>query len=173
VIGLLLYKAAWRLARALEDAGHQAIPMCVSGKWSIHPHKGIETDWMADFSNRHAAVAAGLGELGLHGLCITPQFGTRQRFISVITSAPLQPDPMYSGPALCDGCDACLKMCPMKAIASTVKETVDFGERQFTYYRIDHWRCGGSEQADMTREDGPKYDGTTEKAHSMPPEGVK
>lgn len=36
---------------------------------------------MALFSNRHAAVAAGLGEIGWNGFCLTPDNGPRQRFV--------------------------------------------------------------------------------------------
>ena len=168
VIGHLLYKAATRLCRFLEDRGHEAIPMCVSGRWSVHPHKGIETNWMADFSNRHAAVAAGLGELGLHSLCITPEFGTRQRFISLITSAPLVPDPMYDGPPLCDNCMKCARSCPMKCMDADKLEHCDFVDKQYTYATVDHWRCAWSEQADMNPDEGPKHFGNTVKI--MPPE---
>ncbi len=169
-IGRLLARAAMRIARLLEDAGYQAKPMTVSGKWRIHPYKDIPTEWCADFSNRHAAVAAGLGEFGLHALCITPQFGMKQRFCSVITDAPLDPDPMYDGPRLCDRCMACVKVCPMRAIDPTNLERVTIGDRTFEYAKVDHWRCGWSEQMNMVAEEGPRYFGQT-KTYPPPAEG--
>ncbi|NLF40542.1 epoxyqueuosine reductase [bacterium] len=169
VIGQALYIAAMRVARFLEDAGHDAIPMCVSGRWRVYPYKDINTDWMADFSNRHAAVAAGLGEFGMHALCITPQYGMRQRFITVITSAPLDPTPMYAGPALCDRCMKCFKECPVKAINPRRMETVVIGDRTFTYATIDHFRCAWSEQTNMIPEEGPAFFGQT--ARFEPPPG--
>ena len=170
VIGRLLSRAALRLARFLEDAGYEAKPMTVSGKWRVHPYKDIETDWCADFSNRHAAVAAGLGEFGLHALIITPQFGMKQRFCSVITTAPLEPDPMYDGPPLCDRCMACVRVCPVRAIDPEHLESVTIGEKTYEYATIDHWRCAWSEQTNMIAEEGPKYFGQ-EKSFPPPPEG--
>jgi len=48
------------------------------------------------FSQRHAATRAGLGEFGFSGLVLTPQFGPRVRFVSVITEAGLEPDPLVT-----------------------------------------------------------------------------
>jgi epoxyqueuosine reductase len=82
--------AAYRMARFLEKRGHVTTPL-PSG-----PGAGG-----APFSHRHAAVAAGLGEFGWSGLVVTADFGTRARFVSVITRAELEPDGPYSGPSLC------------------------------------------------------------------------
>lgn len=73
---------------------------------------------MAPFSHRHAAVAAGLGEFGLNNLLLTPQFGPRQRLVSIITEAPLQADPMIKEP-ICLGvpCSLCIKHCPAQAFS--------------------------------------------------------
>ena len=70
----------------------------------------------APFSHRHAAVAAGLGTFGLNKLLLTPQYGPRQRLVSIITQAPLEPDPMLSEP-VCLGtkCSLCIKECPAQA----------------------------------------------------------
>jgi epoxyqueuosine reductase len=48
------------------------------------------------FSQRHAAVRAGLGEFGLSGLVINPRFGPRVRYVSAITEAELEPDPLLT-----------------------------------------------------------------------------
>lgn len=53
-------------------------------------------------SMRHCAYAAGLGEFGWSSLMLTPEFGPRNRFGAVLTTAELEPDPMYNGPKLCD-----------------------------------------------------------------------
>lgn len=167
-IGRLLSRAAMRIARMLEDEGYAAKPMTVSGKWRVHPYKDNPTDWCADFSNRHACVAAGLGEFGLHALLITPEFGMMQRTCSVITDAPLEADPMYSGPPLCDHCMACVKTCPVKAINPDDLEDCTIGERTFKYAKVDHWRCAWSEQLNMIAEEGPQYFG--QKDTIAPPE---
>jgi epoxyqueuosine reductase len=45
-------------------------------------------------SQRHAAVAAGLGEFGWLSIVLSPQFGPRNRFGAILTTADLKPDPM-------------------------------------------------------------------------------
>jgi epoxyqueuosine reductase QueG len=69
------------------------------------------------FSHRHAATRAGLGEFGYNNIVLTPQFGPRQRFNSIITAADLVPDPLISQPiCLRDACQLCLKACYMNVI---------------------------------------------------------
>ena len=69
------------------------------------------------FSHRHAATRAGLGEFGYNNIVLTPQFGPRQRFNSIITEAELVPDPLISEPiCLRDACRLCLRACYMDAI---------------------------------------------------------
>lgn len=71
----------------------------------------------APFSHRHAAVRAGLGEFGMNNLVITPKYGPRIRFISVITAAELAPDPLLDE-KLCLGvkCSKCVKSCKTGAL---------------------------------------------------------
>ena len=167
-IGRILNRATHSIVRLLEDEGYNGIPIPVSGRWRIHPYKDIPSNWCADFSHRHAAVAAGLGEIGLHSLIITERFGMMQRFCSVITDAPLEPDPMYSGPKLCDRCMACVKVCPAGALNPDELETVTIGDRTFECIKVDHWRCAWSEQLNIIAEEGPTYFGQDETI--MPPE---
>jgi epoxyqueuosine reductase QueG len=69
------------------------------------------------FSHRHAATRAGLGEFGYNNIVLTPQFGSRQRFNSIITEAELVPDPLLEEPiCLRDECLLCLKACYMGVI---------------------------------------------------------
>ena len=69
------------------------------------------------FSHRHAATRAGLGEFGYNNIVLTPQFGPRQRFNSIVTDAPLVADPLIQEPiCLRDACLLCQKACIMQAI---------------------------------------------------------
>ena len=70
---------------------------------------------MGDFSHKHAAAAAGLGEFGTSTLFLTPRFGPRVRLISVVTNAPLQGDKKISQ-KICLKCFKCMKECPAGAI---------------------------------------------------------
>jgi epoxyqueuosine reductase len=66
----------------------------------------------------HFAVEAGLGQMGLNGQVLTPQAGSRCRFASLVTDAPLAVDsPRDFGiPKICDACQVCVRRCPAGAI---------------------------------------------------------
>jgi epoxyqueuosine reductase len=124
--------AAFRMARFLERKGHMSTPL-PSG-----PGGGG-----APFSHRHAMVAAGIGEFGWLSVVLTPDYGPRIRAVSVITRADLEPDPMYSGPKLCDRskCDICIKNCPSHAIDPVKSKTVTMGGRTYNYGFVHFDRC--------------------------------
>jgi epoxyqueuosine reductase len=124
--------AAYRLARFLEKKGFVTAPL-PSG-----PGGGG-----APFSHRHAAVAAGLGEFGWSGIILTPDRGPRVRWVSAITMADLEPDPLYGGPKLCDRskCSVCAAVCPGKAISKTESKRVNMGGRVHEYGALDPVRC--------------------------------
>jgi epoxyqueuosine reductase QueG len=79
---------AYRVTKFLENNGYQALP--IPGRGS---HYWETKKYYGPFSFRHAAVAAGLGQFGWSGLVLTPEYGSRQRFIAVLTDAPLQSSP--------------------------------------------------------------------------------
>lgn len=122
--------AAYRMARFLEKQGLIATSL-PSG-----PGSGG-----TPFSHRHAAVAAGLGEFGWSGIVVTPDYGPRVRFVSVITRAELEPDPLYSGPPLCDRCDICVDVCPVGAISPVESRSVEMGGRVYEYGKVHYAKC--------------------------------
>lgn len=95
-------------------------------------------------SLRHVAVAAGLGQFGWHSIVLTPQFGPRNRFGAILTTAKLRPDPMMDGPRLCDytKCHICEQVCPTGAIPPYKpgqERSVDFGEGHIEKYSGINW----------------------------------
>ena len=124
--------AAYNMARFLEKRGYMSTPV-PSGPGSAG----------APFSNRHAAVAAGIGDFGWLSLVITPDYGPRLRIVSVITRADIEPDPMIKASTLCDPqkCGICIRVCPMGAISATRSKTVKMGDREFTYGWVDFPKC--------------------------------
>ena len=93
-----------RMAKLLEYRGHKTL--CFLPTWLSSSYKYFEEMFETDrvkteFSHRHAAVAAGIGEFGWSGMVLTPEFGSMQRFNSILTSAELEPTSLYSGPPLC------------------------------------------------------------------------
>jgi epoxyqueuosine reductase QueG len=70
---------------------------------------------VAFFSHRHAAFLAGLGNFGINNTLLTPEFGPRVRFASILTAAEIEPDPVLEKP-LCTRCQRCVKACPVHAL---------------------------------------------------------
>ena len=128
--------AAYRISQFLEKISGEIATPCPSG-----PTHGSKM-----MSLRHSAVAAGLGEFGWHTIVITPEFGTRNRFCAVLTTAELTPSPLYSGPKLCnpEKCHVCSKMCPTGAIPAYSKNQArvcKIGEKTCEYAGLDGNKC--------------------------------
>jgi len=114
VVNAILNTIAYEACDFLERRGFKAIPIPPA-------YPRIEDKLFGVFSHRHAAVLAGLGEIGLNNLLITPQYGPRVRLASIITNALLEADTPWSG-KLCESmrekCKlACIRMCPIRALS--------------------------------------------------------
>lgn len=137
-----LDRTAFLVTRLLENEGYIAVPVMATSTFDIQSN-------LMEFSNLHAAVAAGLGELGWSGLVMTPDVGPRARFGSIITTAKLEPDPMYDGPRLCNedsckelgqGLPFCAAGCPTEAIGPDSTEIM-IGEKSFEIAKFARFRC--------------------------------
>jgi ferredoxin len=93
------------------------------------------------FHFRLAAVACGLGEMGWSNLLLTPQFGPLQRVVFIFTDAPLEPDPLYSGPPLCLRCMACVRECPGNCLSRDEKISIPIGGKVCEMGQLNAWRC--------------------------------
>ena len=118
---MMLNTIAIKLANWLEiNHGLRSLPTPNASHTGLG-HPVMEAP-MGFFSQRHAAVRAGLGEFGLSGLVITPQYGPRVRYVSVITEADLDPDPLLAekvcmrGKCGGDAGPSCQQKCANKAI---------------------------------------------------------
>ena len=133
---LALTYACYAVAQVIErNLGEVATPLST----------GPMTNGL-QISIRHSAVAAGLGEFGWLSIVLTPQFGPRNRFGVILTTAEIEPDPMYSGPPLCDPtvCKICTDCCPTKAIGEYGSDdchSCSFGDKTYTYAKINFSRC--------------------------------
>ena len=126
------------LTKDIEDAGYEAIPYGHQSEWRAIGSDGTVRNGFSRpvapgraypdvmVHHRIAAFLCGLGEIGYSKVFLSPQFGPRNRIGIVITDAPLEPDPIYEGPQLCDRCMACVRDCPADAIPAdrTVKATI-------------------------------------------------
>jgi epoxyqueuosine reductase QueG len=142
VLNGVLGVGSTKVARLLEDLGYRAIPIPAA-------YPRINKELMGVFSHRHAAVLAGLGEIGLNNLLITPRFGARVRLVSVITEAPIMPDKPYQK-SICQACQrkcgkACVANCPVQALSRDGKINKDLCLRyqeQIMPWSAVELRCG-------------------------------
>ena len=126
------------IAHMLSDKGYPSLPLPSSG-WAGGP-ANVEgrSGRHGMFSHRHAAMLAGLGEIGLNNLLLTPEYGPRVRLNSVITSAPLDPDPLLKE-SVCLGKEKC-GLC-LKAPCFAEVEEWDVGGRRLPVAKLV--RCNG------------------------------
>ena len=113
-----LAKTTYDLSIWMEGQGFEAVPLFAydGGKQAVgvpvapgKPAPNVMVKY------RILAQAAGLGETGLNGLFLTPEFGPRQRFAILVTDAPVEADSPFK-PRLCDDCGACVAACPLEAL---------------------------------------------------------
>jgi len=106
-VNMYLDELGLKITHYIQSRGWEALPI---------PASQI-VDWehqRAHVSHKHIAVQAGLGWIGRNNLLISPQFGSRQRLITVLTNMPLKADePLPWG---CGECRACLSSCPSQSI---------------------------------------------------------
>ena len=138
-----LDKTALKIVRRLEDEGFIGYPI---GAKTVE-----DLSKPYDFFHRNVAIAAGLGEMGYHSQLLTPDGGPRVRLASIITSAELEPDPMYEGPRLCDPGECrqkggkrttiCQEICPVKAIGDQENVEIEIGGKNFKSAELDQFKC--------------------------------
>lgn len=144
-----LERIGFAIARFLEDQGYKSIPIPQTAIWRYRPYKDLNIVFSPDLSHIHAGAAAGLGDIGFQGLLLTPEYGARQRLMTIITEAILDPDPMYNGPVLCDRCMECVRQC---APSSALRKEVDgiteivIDGKKFTYANKNKFRCAWAER---------------------------
>ena len=170
----------WQVTALLEDAGYEAVPVPNNFPWTNTDGGGQDPERIGKpnprvslpvapdraapdvfVHMRLAAFMAGLGEIGWSKMFLSPRFGPRQRLAAIITDAPLEPDPLYDGPALCDRCMLCAQDCTGAAIPTdrSVKITVagrelEWGDIEFK--DCSRYFCGASEEHNpfmVTEED--------------------
>jgi epoxyqueuosine reductase QueG len=103
----LLDQIALRLSSWIEKHGGIAAPIPASQPLDM-------VNLTAHLSAKAVANAAGLGWQGKSLLIVTPQFGPRVRFATILTNLPLTPDKPIKN--RCGSCTACTNACVAQAI---------------------------------------------------------
>jgi epoxyqueuosine reductase QueG len=117
-----------RLGSAMQREGHRAMPIAASGAADAERLYGA-------FSHKMGARLAGLGWIGKSCLLVTPEYGPRVRWATVLTEAPLTPagQPMA---VQCGACQECVDICPPHAFTGRV-----FDEDEPRELRYDAHAC--------------------------------
>ena len=151
VMNLKLDYIAFRIARLLDSLGYEAVPIAASNIWRYRPFADLTATFAPDMSHIYAATCAGLGQLGWHGLTMSPEYGPRNRFISVITNAPLCPTSLYDESKLCDMCGECIKHCPTDAYTKECDgvKTIEVEDKTYRFANKNLWRCSWAEHFDL------------------------
>jgi epoxyqueuosine reductase QueG len=139
-----LDRLAYHGAKFLERRGFRAYPFPANIPHLLKPSE-LYPGGPGDISHKHVAVACGLGHIGWHTLLMTPEFSTRQKLTSIVTNAPLRPDPIRDE-QLCDpeACGfQCSHACPTGAIPKRSEEGVSLqiGGHDVSYARLVGWKC--------------------------------
>lgn len=132
--------AALDLANFLEDLGYISLPVPANQYYDQRTGKG-------EISHKHVAMAAGIGRLGRGGFIVTPEYGGAVQLTSVLTTAPLQADPVLEDDP-CEGCpQPCVSICPVDAIKADRDRVFVMDGREYRYgwlsYLRCQWCCGG------------------------------
>lgn len=136
----------------LEEYAYTSVP--VHNPFHAHSGRQIREDqpWGPDgmISLRVLGVAAGLGELGLSKMFLSPEFGPRQRLFAVFTDAELEPTPLFKG-KICDSCMLCVKHCEANAIGKERIHKIYIEGQEYSHAELDCQACGKVHRGEDSR----------------------
>jgi epoxyqueuosine reductase QueG len=98
-----LDRAALLVAKKIQEAGFNAYPIPASQTIDERKLEGA-------ISHKLSAHLSGLGWIGKSCLLITPKYGPRVRFATVLTDAPLEAGRLMRNE--CGDCSECVDICP-------------------------------------------------------------
>jgi epoxyqueuosine reductase len=112
-VNTLLDQYNYRLAEFLNRKGYPSVFVPLDdGNIDV-----LLENPVAFFSHSHAAFLAGLGNFGINNMLLTPEYGPKVRFGSVLTAADLPSDPMIDD-LLRTRCLQRVKSCPSSALST-------------------------------------------------------
>ena len=108
----LAYQTASLVENTYQGTG---VPLPSDGPYDDWDEEKMEGHGM--LSMKHAAYLSGIGTFGKSTLLLNKDFGNRLVVGCVLTDLPIESDPMAAD--ICpDGCDVCIKSCPVGAISN-------------------------------------------------------
>jgi epoxyqueuosine reductase len=152
----LLDRTTEKLGRLLEKEGYLTLPVSADKPVEIHKLDPItgrklpHTRTVGHLSLKHAAVSAGMGQIGRSNLLLTPEFGPHQRLGCIVTEAPLEADPCREWDLCIQGCTKCEDACPVKALS---------GGRYDVDPCFDYWSLGFERMRPRRASEWPAFMG--------------
>lgn len=146
-----LDEMSYRMGTFLERLGFAAVPIVSSNIWRYNEYKDLKAVFAPDVSHIYMAVVAGLADLGYSGLALTPEYGARNRFVTVVTDAEMEPDPLIPPGTVCDRCMLCRKHCPAEALSKEIagEKVLRIGQYEYRFPNKNLWRCSWGEHFDL------------------------
>lgn len=139
----------YRTAMHVKDQGHRAVPIPPNMPVDMSPEK---RGMYGEVNQKCAATAAGLGNIGVNGLFISPEHGPRLRIGSILTDSYLQPDdPLRE--KVCTECMTCVERCPTDAIEEDGSVDLDRCMRVSLQYGLPGVVRFGMKASDMSGEE--------------------
>jgi len=133
---MIMAEMTYLLCRWLETQGWEATPVFPHPKEMKRQGVKVRPDQPAPdviLDMDYAAHAAGLGQTGLGKFFLTPEFGPRQMFCTILTDAEVDSYDALSREPVCDRCGECLRACPVSAYAEGQFTTVPLCEGEATW----------------------------------------
>jgi len=115
----------------LNRKGYRALPIPAADRTD-------EENALPTISHKMIAHIAGLGWIGKSCLLVTPRHGPRLRLVSILTDAPLE----TIDNALeqrCGECNACVSICPVKAIEGRNYQSSEPREARFEFLKCQNY----------------------------------
>jgi epoxyqueuosine reductase QueG len=105
-----LDQIALKISGQIQKLGCRAMPIPASQivDWDLQ---------LGHLSHRVAAYESGLGWIGRSTLLVNPDFGSRVRYVTILTDMPFKTDKPIE--LNCADCRACIELCPAQAITET------------------------------------------------------
>jgi len=151
-LNVMLDIGAYKLTKWLQKRGHKSIYFTETTSYPIlwEQYEMGFSVFVPAFNHMAAAVAAGLGTMGTSGVVLTPEYGPRQRWITVLTEEPLATRFSFEVDLknLCleiiktGSCQKCINACPVQAIRPDLGTNVRKCFRHWTLLRKEGRACG-------------------------------
>lgn len=131
VVNRQLDQISLLIAGRLQREGYKSMPVPASERMD-------DERICAMFSHKMAAHLAGLGWIGKSCLLITPQYGPRVRWTTILTDYPfpMAGTPMDPG---CGNCQECVKACPVSAFTGRMFDRNEPREARFDAAKCDQY----------------------------------